>query len=140
MFYITIWVVWFVACIYIYIYCTLLFANLQTYTTLHTSLLVYSYLTTYSLRSAMHELSLLLKLPSLFAAWLFGTFHTTSHNMKALVILSHSESPFLPLICLYGNKWTFVGLYATFWSIFLRKNSSQITHANYMTMTTSGQI
>ncbi len=31
-----------------------------------------------------------LKLPSLFAAWLFWTFHTISHNMKALVILSHS--------------------------------------------------
>ncbi len=39
-----------------------------------------------------------LKLPSLFDAWLFWTFHTKSHNMKALVILSHSWSPFLPLL------------------------------------------
>ncbi len=81
-----------------------------------------------------------LKLPSLFAAQRFSTFHTKSHNMKALVILSHSWSPFLPIICLYGKKWTFVGLCAVFWSIFLRKNSSQITHANQMTMATSGQI
>ncbi len=49
-----------------------------------------------------------LKLPSLFAAWLFWTFHTKSHNMKALVILSHSWSPFLPLTCLYG-KMNFCG-------------------------------
>ncbi len=63
-----------------------------------------SYLTTYSIWSAMHELSLLLKLPSLFAAWLLWTFHTKSHNMKALVILSHLWSPFLPLTCLYGKK------------------------------------
>ncbi len=38
----------------------------------------------------------LLKLPYLFAAWLFWTFHTKSHNMKALIIISHSWSPFLP--------------------------------------------
>ncbi len=37
------------------------------------------------------------KLHSLFAAWPFWTYHTKSHNMKALVILSHSWSPFLPL-------------------------------------------
>ncbi len=43
----------------------------------------------------------LLKLPSLFDAWPFWTFHTKSHNMKALVILSNSWSPFLPLTCLY---------------------------------------
>ncbi len=34
-----------------------------------------------------------LKLPSLFAAWFFWTIHNKSHNMKALVILSHSWSP-----------------------------------------------
>ncbi len=39
-----------------------------------------------------------------------------------------------------SSLWTFVGLCAAFWSIFLRKKSSQITHANQMTMTTSGQI
>ncbi len=84
--------------------------------------------------------SAILKLPSLFAAWLFWTFHTKPHNMKALIILSHSWSPFLPVICLYGKKWTFVGVCAVFCSIFLRKNSPQITHANQMTMTTSGQL
>ncbi len=45
-----------------------------------------------------------LKLPSVFAAWLFWTFHNKSHNMKALVILSHSWSSFLPLTCLYGKN------------------------------------
>ncbi len=62
----------------------------------------------------------ILKLPSLFDAWLFWTFHTKSHNMKALVILSHSWSQFLPLI-VYMEKKTLVGLYAAFWGIFLRK-------------------
>ncbi len=81
-----------------------------------------------------------LKLPSLFAAWPFWTFHTKSHNMKVLVILSHSWSPFLSLTCFYGKKVTFVGLCAAFWSIFLRENYPQITHANHMTMTTSGPI
>ncbi len=45
-----------------------------------------------------------LKLPSLFAAWPFWTFHNKSHNMKALVILSHLWSPFLPRTCLYGTN------------------------------------
>ncbi len=81
-----------------------------------------------------------LKLPSLFAAWLFLTFHNKLNNMKALVILSHSWSPLFSLTCLYGKKWTFVELCAAFWSIFVRKNSPDITHSNHMTMTTSGQI
>ncbi len=34
----------------------------------------------------------------------------------------------------------FVGFCAAFWSIFLKKHSSQITHANHMTITTIGQI
>ncbi len=41
----------------------------------------------------------------------------------------------------YLFRWktlTFVGLCASFWNFFLRKNSSQITYANHMTMTTSG--
>ncbi len=46
-----------------------------------------------------------LKLPSLFVAWLFWTFHNKSHNMKALVILSHSWSPFLLLTCLYEKNY-----------------------------------
>ncbi len=55
---------------------------------------------------------LYLKLPSLFAAWLFWTFHTKSHNMEALVILSHSWSPFLPLTCSYGkNKLLWVSVW-----------------------------
>ncbi len=82
----------------------------------------------------------LLKLPSLFTAWRFWTVHPKSHNLKTLVILRYSWSPFLPLTCLLGQKWPFVGLCVAFWSIFLRENSSQITYANHMTMTTSGQI
>ncbi len=61
-----------------------------------------------------------LKLPSLFTAWLFWTFYIKSHNMKAL---SHSWSPFLPLIPTYSFIWKnehSVGLCAAFWSIFLR--------------------
>ncbi len=45
-----------------------------------------------------------LKLHSLFAAWLFWTFHTKSHNVKALVILCHSWSSFHPLTCWYGKN------------------------------------
>ncbi len=86
------------------------------------------------------QVLLCLKLPSLFAGWLLSMFHTKSLNTKAFVILSHSWSPFLPLTCLYGTKWTFVGLCSVFWRIFLRKNSPQITHVNHMTVTTSGQI
>ncbi len=86
------------------------------------------------------RLLLTLKLPSLFASWRFWTFHIKSHNMKALVILSHSWSPFIPLTCLYGKKWTFVGICTAFWVISLRKNSLQITHTNHMTMTTRRQI
>ncbi len=81
----------------------------------------------YTLGTCLHANSqgvvfyLMSKLPPLFAAWHFWTFHNKSHNMKALVILSHSWSPFLPLTCLYGNKWSFVGLCVAFWSIFLQK-------------------
>ncbi len=45
-----------------------------------------------------------LKLLSLFAAWLFWPFQTKSHNMKAIVILIHTWSPYLPLTCLYGQN------------------------------------
>ncbi len=38
------------------------------------------------------------------------------------------------------EKITFIGLCTAFWSIFMRKTPLQITHANHMTMTTSGQI
>ncbi len=46
----------------------------------------------------------LLKLPSLFAAWPFWTVHSKSHNMKDMVILSHSWSLFRPITCLYGHN------------------------------------
>ncbi len=92
-----------------------------------------------TLTNDMYGQILSLKLSSLFVAWPFWTFHTKSHNMKGLVILSHSWSPFRPLTCLYEKK-TFVCLCAAFRSIFLRKNSSQIIHANHITMTTCWQI
>ncbi len=82
---------------------------------------------------------LILKLPSLFAAWLFWTFHTKPHNMIALVIRSHSWSPFHPLTCLYEKNY-FYGSHSGLLEYFLKKNLLQITHANQMTMTTSGQI
>ncbi len=47
-----------------------------------------------------------LKLTSLFAAWLFWTFHTKSHNRKALVILSHSWITISPTYLFIWNKWT----------------------------------
>ncbi len=60
--------------------------------------------------------------------------------MKALVILSHSLSAFLPLTCLYGKHELCGYLYGLLWYFLERKNSSQITHANHMPMTISGQI
>ncbi len=39
----------------------------------------------------------------------FWTFHNKSHNMKALVILSHLWSPYLPLSCLCMEKMNFCG-------------------------------
>ncbi len=53
---------------------------------------------------------------------LFLKFSNNPHNMKALIILSHSWSPFLLLTYLYGeNALMFVGHCACFWSIFARK-------------------
>ncbi len=85
------------------------------------------------------KLSTKLKLPSLFAAWLFWIFHTKTHNMKAMVILSHSWSPFLPLTCLCGKN-ELLWVYVQPSGVFSWENSSQITHANHMIMITSGQI
>ncbi len=76
-----------------------------------------------------------LKLPSLFAAWIFWTFHNESHNMKALVILSHSWSLFLPLVCM--EKINFCGSLCGILEYFLEKNLLPDYH---MTMTTNGQI
>ncbi len=58
----------------------------------------------YCLRLQNIDTWVCLKLPSLFSAWPFWTFHTKSHDMKALVILNHSWSPFLLLTCLYEKK------------------------------------
>ncbi len=55
--------------------------------------------------------------------------------MKALVILSHHDHHFFHLH-VYMEKMNCTD----FWSIFFRKNTLQITHANHMTMTTTGQI
>ncbi len=46
---------------------------------------------------------LYLKLPSLFAAWIFRTFHIKSHTMKALVIHDHHFSH----LFVYMEKMTF---------------------------------
>ncbi len=82
----------------------------------------------------------ILKLPSMLAAWLFWTFHIKSNNMKELIILSHSWSPFLTLTCLYEKNellWVSVQPSGVFsWE----KNYLQITNANHMTMTTSAQF
>ncbi len=67
-----------------------------------------------------------LKLPSLFAARLFGTFHNKLHNMKALVILSHHDHHFSHLLVFMKNC-TFMCPCELFWSIFVRKNSPQLT-------------
>ncbi len=65
-----------------------------------------------------------LKLPSLFTAWPFWTFHIKSHNMKALVILSHSWSPFLPLTGLYGkNELLWVSALCGLLEYFLEKKT-----------------
>ncbi len=85
---------------------------------------------------ATHYSVKLLKLSFLFTAWLFWTFHTKSHNMNQLVILSHSWSQFLPLSCLYGNNTFFIGLCVAFWSIFARKTLPKLP----ITMTTNEQI
>ncbi len=73
----------------------------------------------------------MLKLPSLFAAWLFWTFHTKSHNMKALDIISHSWWPFLPFTCLYRKNellWVSVWPSGEFsWEITLPRLPMQIT-------------
>ncbi len=63
-----------------------------------------------------------LKLPYLFPTWCFWTFHNKSHNMKALFILSHPRSQFLPLTYLYGKYellWVSVHPSGVF---FVRKN------------------
>ncbi len=62
-----------------------------------------------------------LKLPSLFAAWPFWTFHTKSHNIKALVTLSNSWSAFLPLV--HMEKMNFCGSLCSLLEYFLEKKT-----------------
>ncbi len=70
------------------------------------------------------ELVWILKASLSVRCMIFLNFPNKSHNMKALVILSHSWSPFFWLACLYGNNELLcVGLCAAFWSILMRKNS-----------------
>ncbi len=64
-----------------------------------------------------------LKLPSLFAARLFWTFHNKLHIMKALVILSHHDHHFSHLVVFMKKKKTFMCPCELFWSIFSRKTS-----------------
>ncbi len=49
---------------------------------------------------------------------IFLNFHTKSHNMKALIILSYSWSPFLKHTCLYG-KVNFYGSLCSLLKYFL---------------------
>ncbi len=66
-----------------------------------------------------------------------------NHNIKGKMIKVDINNN-----CLCGIQFIlngmlffiFIGLCAAVLSIFMRKNSSQITHAIHMTMTTSGQI
>ncbi len=60
--------------------------------------------------------------------------------MKALNILRLFLITFSPTYLLILKIMNFCGSSAASWSIFTRKNSHQITHANHMIMTTSWQI
>ncbi len=62
---------------------------------------------------------MLLKLPS----------HNKSHNMKALVILCHSSSTFLPLTCLYG-KMNFCESLCGLLEYFRKKKLPRDRHSN----------
>ncbi len=63
-----------------------------------------------------------LKLPSLFASWLFWTFHNKSHNMKALVILNPFMITIFPTFLLIWKKMKC--LCVALCSIFSRKKLS----------------
>ncbi len=55
-----------------------------------------------------HAFVYILKLPSLFAARLFWTFHNKLHNMKVLVILSHHDHHFSYLL-IFMKQMNFCG-------------------------------
>ncbi len=64
-----------------------------------------------------------LKHPSLFAALLFWTYHNKSHNMNALVILSHSWSPFFSHLLVYMEKISFCGSLCSLLEYFREKKT-----------------
>ncbi len=63
---------------------------------------------------------LYLKLPSLFAARLFWTFHNKLHNMKTLIILSHHDNNFSHLF-VFMKKYPFVS-HIFCWSCWFQLN------------------
>ncbi len=67
-----------------------------------------------------------LKLPSLFAARFFWTFHNKLHNMKALVILSHHDHHFSHLL-VFMIKENFCG---SLWALleYFRKKKLPTAH------------
>ncbi len=71
----------------------------------------------------MMEQPILLKLPSLLAAWFFWTYQNKSHDIKILVDLIHSWSQFLTLTCLYG-KMNFWRVLCVFLKYFLKNKPS----------------
>ncbi len=68
-------------------------------------------------------LSQQLKLPSLFAARFFWTFHNKLHNMKALVILSHRDHHFSYLL-VFMKKENFCGSLWALLEYFREKTTS----------------
>ncbi len=64
-----------------------------------------------------------------------------SFILKHLCLFSVFHDHHFSHILVYMEKMNFCEyLCMAFWSIFMRQNSLHITHANHMTMTTSGQI
>ncbi len=71
-------------------------------------------------------LNISLKLPSLFAARFFWTFHNKLHDMKALVILSHHDNHFSYLL-VFMKKENFCG---SLWALleYFRKKKLPTAH------------
>ncbi len=80
-----------------------------------------------------------LKLHSLFAAWLFWPFHNKSNKMKALVILSHSWSPFSHLL-VYMEKINLCESLCGLLEYFFENKTPPRLLPNHMTVTTSVHI
>ncbi len=64
-----------------------------------------------------------LKLPSLFVAWLFWTFHNKSHNMKALVILKSFMITISPAYLFIWKKMNLRGSLCSLLEYFLKKKT-----------------